>query len=278
MKISNAKTIQKLILEKELNASEFKDKKFLEELIQEQIIHLKRLGTRKAKITLLYEDRLNIFLENRYKIKNLNEYIVSMNQTEISRAQLSKTTSNTKTKKTSVQKGIYLNCLENIDLKVDDEELKINPIPNGSIFINYLSKIEINKDILIVIVENFENLSQIKKQKYLFEIYDKKMLFIFRNSYIYKYLKYFENGIVYYGDIDLAGISIYLNEIKPKVLNHSSFFIPKNIEDLLKNASSKLYFRQYEKYKNLTSSEKCVNDLILLIHKYKTSVEQELFI
>ena len=278
MKISNANIIQKLILEKELNASEFKDKIFLEELIQEQIIHLKKLSARKAKVTLLYEDRLKIFLEKKYKIKNLNEYINSMNQTEISRAQLSKTTSNTKSKKTSVQKGIYLNCLENIDLTIDNEELKISPIPNGSIFINYLSKIEVKKDILIIIVENFENLLQIKKQKYLFEKYNKKILFIFRNSSIYKYLETYENEIIYFGDIDLAGISIYLNEIKPKVLSDSSFFIPQNLEDLLKKADSKLYFKQYERYKNLKNSEKYINDLIFLIHKYKTSIEQEFFI
>ena len=50
------------------------------------------------------------------------------------------------------------------------------------------------------------------------------------------------------------------------------------IEDLLKNASSKLYFKQYEKTKNLKSDEKYLNDLILLIVKYKTTLEQEFLI
>lgn len=278
MKISSAKIIKKLILENELNASELKDKKLLEELIQEQIIHLKRLSTRKAKIILLYKDRLNLFLENKYKIKNLNEYINTINKKEISRSELSKITSNTKSKKTNVQKGIYLNSLENIEIIVDNEKIQVNSILNGSIFINYLSKIEINKDILIVIVENFENLLQIKKQKYLFEIYNKKILFIFRNSAIYEYLKYFENEIIYFGDIDLAGISIYLNEIKSKILNHSSFFIPQNLEELLESANSILYFNQYDKYKNLKSDEKYLENLISLINKYKTTVEQEVLI
>lgn len=278
MKISSAKIIKKLILENELNASELKDKKLLEELIQEQIIHLKRLSTRKAKIILLYKDRLNLFLENKYKIKNLNEYINTINKKEISRSELSKITSNTKSKKTNVQKGIYLNSLENIEIIVDNEKIQVNSILNGSIFINYLSKIEINKDILIVIVENFENLLQIKKQKYLFEIYNKKILFIFRNSAIYEYLKYFENEIIYFGDIDLAGISIYLNEIKSKILNHSSFFIPQNLEELLESANSILYFNQYDKYKNLKSDEKYLENLIALINKYKTTVEQEVLI
>lgn len=278
MKISSAKIIKKLILENELNASELKDKKLLEELIQEQIIHLKRLSTRKAKIILLYKDRLNLFLENKYKIKNLNEYINMINKKEISRSELSKITSNTKSKKTNVQKGIYLNSLENIEIIVDNEKIQVSPILNGSIFINHLSKIEVNKDILIVIVENFENLLQIKKQKYLFEIYNKKILFIFRNSAIYEYLKYFENEIIYFGDIDLAGISIYLNEIKSKILNHSSFFIPQNLEELLESANSILYFNQYDKYKNLKSDEKYLENLISLINKYKTTVEQEVLI
>lgn len=168
MKISSANVIQKLILEKELNASEFKDKKLLDELQEDQIIHLKKLSARKAKVTLLYENRLNIFLENRYKIKDLNEYINTINTKEISREQLVKTASNTKIKKTNVQKGLYLNCCESIEIVVDDEKIQINPIPNGSIFINYLSRIELKEDILIVVVENFENLSQIKKQKSFF--------------------------------------------------------------------------------------------------------------
>lgn len=278
MKISSANVIQKLILEKELNASEFKDKKLLDELQEDQIIHLKKLSARKAKVTLLYENRLNIFLENRYKIKDLNEYINTINTKEISREQLVKTASNTKIKKTNVQKGLYLNCCESIEIVVDDEKIQINPIPNGSIFINYLSRIELKEDILIVVVENFENLSQIKKQKSFFEIYNKKILFIFRNATIYKYLNYLQNEIVYFGDIDLAAISIYMNEIKVKVLNKSSFFIPQNIEYLLKESDSKLYFKQYEKYKNLKSEEEYLNKLILLMHKYKTTLEQEFLI
>lgn len=131
---------------------------------------------------------------------------------------------------------------------------------------------------MIVVVENFENLSQIKKQKSFFEIYNKKILFIFRNATIYKYLNYLQNEIVYFGDIDLAAISIYMNEIKVKVLNKSSFFIPQNIEYLLKESDSKLYFKQYEKYKNLKSEEEYLNKLILLMHKYKTTLEQEFLI
>jgi len=91
-------------------------------------------------------------------------------------------------------------------------------------------------------------------------------------------LKTFENRLIYFGDFDLAGIGIYLNEIKVRN-NNIELFIPKDIEELLnKFGSSKLYKKHYSKYKNLKSSDKTIQNLIDTIHKEQKSLEQEWFL
>ncbi len=276
LRLGTAKILQKLITQKEINGSEFRDKKFLEELKEEKIVHIKQLSSKRVKIILLknFED----YLLNKFNISNLDEFIEVLSKKDISRNELSHISNDTKIKATKVQGGIYINTLEEIQMKIDDEICLINPLTNGSIFINHLSKIELDEDILLVIVENFQNLLSLRKQKYLFSSLDKKLLFVFRNSYLYKYLAEFKNEILYFGDIDLAGVSIFLNDIRPKIKAKSSFFIPQNLELELKNANDVLYFKQYEQYKNLSSNEKYISDLIKLLHKYKKSIEQESFI
>ncbi len=276
LRLSIAKTLQKLRVQKEINGSEFRDKKFLEELKEEKIVHIKQLSSKRVKIILL--KNFDDYLLNKFNISNLENYIEILSKKDVSRNELSHISNDTKIKATKVQGGIYVNTLEEIHIKIDDEICLINPLINGAIFINHLSKIQVDKNILVVIVENFQNLLAMKKQKYLFSGFDKKMLFIFRNSYLYKYLPEFETEILYFGDIDLAGISIFLNDINPKIKTKSSFFIPKDIEFRIQKANSKLYYKQYEQYKNLDSKQKYISNLIKLLHKYKKTIEQESFI
>lgn len=274
MKKSSAKILAKLLEQKQVNGSEFCDKKLLQELLDEKIVHQKQLSFKKKKIILLHKNRLHHFLRSHYKINDLDAYIAIFSK-EATRHELIQTSQGSKTKATHVMQGLYLQTLAPLDIDVDAQTKTITPTPNGAVFISYKSKIALDKNILITVVENFENLLLLQRQQHLFAHLKKPILFVFRNSSLYNFLKTVENEVLYFGDIDLAGIAIYQNEIAPKLTGKSSFFIPQNIQSLLQDAPQELYFKQYEKYKNIQSQNKKLAKLINLIHYCKATIEQE---
>ncbi len=108
----------------------------------------------------------------------------------------------------------------------------------------------------------------------------------FQNSKsIVNWLQTLENQYLHFGDFDLAGIAIYLNEFWKYLDNNKcSFFIPdvisaNNFEILQKNGSSRLYNKQIEKYANFNTYN-CPQIAMLLsaIRGYKKGLVQEFFI
>lgn len=278
MNLSIAKTLKKLIDYDEINGSEFKNKKFLKLLEEESIVKVSQISKTRTKIILNDYEMLDDFLGNEYNIKDLDYYIKVMDDKSSKRSDLVKATGDTKTKNITTISGLYINGYENFQVEVNNEKFNIsNILNNTSFFIHKNNIVKISKDILIVGVENMESLLLIQKQKNLFENYSKKKLFIFINPSMLKLIENLENEYLHFGDFDLAGISIYETKIKPKIKN-SNFFVPTNIEKLIINGNKNLYQKQYEKYKNIKSTEEKVQDLINLINENKRVIEQELLI
>jgi len=278
LSISNAKILQKLILINIINGSEFKNKKLLAQLVEENILKIQQLTPCKSKIHLINFDNLKSYLKNEFNIKDLDKYIEILTSKGISRSELIEVSGDSKTKYIQTQTGLYIAGYENVILSFNEKKFNIANILEGtSLFIHHDTKFTIDKDILIVGVENVENLLQIQKQKYLFEKFKKDKLFVLLNPPMLKFIEISQNKYLHFGDIDLAGISIYETKVKTKIKN-SDFFIPASIEEDLKDGKKQLYFRQYEKYKSLISDTLEIQVLIDLIHKYQKVVEQEIFI
>jgi len=248
------KTLQKLLNEKEVNFSTV-PAKLKNELLDEGLIRIQIISANKKKIVIT-EDFKKVYY-------NLDEIDNSNN-----RAELIKSKTDTKAKKISPQDGLYLNG----KCKLLDFEL---PITNNSVV--FLKDIpDIASDILVVCVENFENIVYARQQFQYFR--DNNILFVYRNSAVLRFIKDLKNDIIYFGDIDLAGINIYLNEIKPKNKN-IVLFIPENIKNIiLEYGSKKLYEKQINKYKNLTSDDEKIQKLINMINQEQKALEQEYFI
>jgi len=248
------KTLLKLKEQKELNYSQV-PKSLIQELKTENLIEIKTLSANKKKI---------LIKEQFYtKYKNLEDI-----QKATSRSELVKTNSHTKAKKISPQDGLYLNG----NCKIGDIQLPI--FTNSALFLKEFPKI--TKNILVVGVENFENLIYFQSQLKYFQ--EKNILFVYRNSAMLRFIDSIENKIIYFGDFDLAGISIYLNEIC-KFNKDVTLFVPNNIEELIKNnGSSELYKNQFAKYKNLSTKISIIQNLINIINKNQKSLEQEYFI
>ncbi len=276
--ISNAKILRKLIEVQIISGSEFKAKKFLEQLKEENILKTQQLNRSQSKIHLINNEDLKSFIKNEFNIKDLNNYIKVMYKEMSSRSEVIKVSGDSKIKNIQTQTGLYLAGYENVILQIDDKKFNIVNILEGtSLFIHQNTMVGFSEDILIVGVENAENLLQIKKQKYLFKNIPKAKLFVLINPTMLKFLETINNEYLHFGDFDLAGISIYETKTKPKI-KKSSFFIPDSIEETIKNGNKELYFKQYEKYKGLKSKNKNIQVLIEIIHKYKKVVEQELFV
>jgi len=248
------KTLLKLKKERTLNYSSI-PKKLLQDLLEEELIQIESSSSSRRKVSV--NSAFDIYYKDLEKI-----------QTAQTRAELILAKTDTKNKKISPQDGLYL-CgnifINNIDL---------NLFEDSALFIKSIPKIE--NDVLVVGVENFENLIYAKKQFYLFE--EVNILFVFRNKKMLEFLETLENRIIYFGDFDLAGIFIYLNEILKRA-KYAKFFLPQNLEYYIDEYGSKeLFQKQINKYKNLITKDRKLQNLIEFINKKHKVLEQEFFI
>jgi len=254
LSLSLAKKLLKLVQNKSINSSEFRNPSKLEELIEEGVVHLQVKG-QNTKILLLSEYKLYIHLK-RFGINSLEDYTYEGMNESRSRSSLSHVSNNTKSFKTQVQAGLYLASFEPLEIGVDSEMMSIYTPNMSSFFLHKNASLELSDDIVIIGVENFENLTSISKQKTLFKDIEKKV-FMYRNKYARDFLSKSFNTYLHFGDFDLAGVNIFLNEIVPRLPHERHrFFIPNNISELLKNGNSEDYFVQMKKYPNLTAKAK----------------------
>ena len=246
------KTLLKLKQERELNYSQI-PKKLLEDLQNEGLVVIKGIKNRKKVVA-------NDFFDEAYP--DLEVVANAQNRSDLAQ------TGDTKAKNIAVMDGFYINgvCkLENITLPIVDESV---------LFIKKLPKIDTTT--LIVIVENFENI--VYAQKLLRYFKNEDILFIYRNKKALEFVETTKNEVIYFGDFDLAGVNIYLNEIL-KRNKDVELFIPKNIKELLiKYGSPKLYKKQFFKYKDIKSDIKEIEQLLKMMHELQKSLEQEWFL
>ncbi|QOY52196.1 DUF7281 domain-containing protein [Candidatus Sulfurimonas baltica] len=247
-------TLLKLKNEKVLNYSQL-PKRLLKELLDDGLIEVKTVSANKKKVIAKDE-----FFTTYYNIEEI--------QNADTRAKLIHAHTDSKHKSLPPQDGLYINGNCSI------EEVKLPLFSQSAIFLKELPNID--KSTLIIGVENFENLIYFEKQCNYFR--NDNILFIFRNKKMLELFEKIENEIIYFGDFDLAGIHIYLNEIFPKN-EKIKFFIPENIEQLLeKFGSRKLYASHLSRYTNMSSDNEQISELISLMHKHQKSLEQEYFL
>jgi hypothetical protein len=92
-------------------------------------------------------------------------------------------------------------------------------------------------------------------------------------------LRSIPNDYLHFGDFDFAGIVIYLHEFKKHLDKKATFFIPNNIDLLIKNLGSKTrYNEQKPNFDMSTISENNLLELIETINRYKKGLDQEIFI
>jgi len=179
-------------------------------------------------------------------------------------------------------KGFLVNSYSPIKGKLNGQDFIVNPAIGSFIFISDFENFEIDDDITIVGVENSKNFSLIHKQSYLFE--NIRPLFISRypqnqNKDVIKWLSSIPNNYLHFGDLDIAGIGIYLNEYKKHLHDKASFFIPESIEvNLNKNGNRERYNNQKVNFNINEIKETELLKLIDIINNQKKGLDQEYYI
>ena len=254
--------------------------KLIDDLVRENIIF--RKGKHKKTLQLLNENNLRIYLENQLQINDLESYILLLENKNSSRAESVKITSDSKKSKERAFKGFLVNCYNPIIAELNNQKLTIHPAWGSFLFIYDYETFKIPENITIIGVENAKNFSQIQDQKHLFK--DLNPLFVSRypqnqNKDLIKWLQSIPNNYLHFGDFDIAGIGIYLNEYKKHLSQKATFFVPENIEiTLRKNGNRERFNNQKLNFKFEAIQEVKILELLEIINVEKKGLDQEYYI
>lgn len=279
--ISNrsAKILQELLQGKTMPASSVKLALF-ETLITEGIL-LKK-GRIKKTIQLLDPKGLHVYLKNQYQINDLEAYIKALEDKDSLRATLVKVAGDSKIKRTRTFKGFLINSYDPLEATLNKRPFLVNPSPGSFLFMYDFQIFIPPVDSTIIGVENSENFRFIEKQAYLFK--DLKPIFVSRypqnqSKDMLQWLQSIPNKYLHFGDFDIAGIGIYLNEYKKHLQEKATFFIPPNIDQLLEDYGDRHRFDiQKENFNPNAICEKKLFQLFKTIQQHKKGLDQEFFI
>jgi hypothetical protein len=252
----------------------------IDDLVKENIIF--RKGKHQKTLQIIDSNHLLIYLENQLQIKNLDLYISLLENKNSSRSESVKITSDSKKSKERAFKGFLVNCYSPIISELNNQTFTINPIVGSFIFIYDYETFKVPKNITIIGVENAKNFSQIQDQKYLFK--DINPLFVSRYPQnqckdLIKWLKSIPNDYLHFGDFDIAGIGIYLNEYKKHLSVKATFFIPENIEiNVRVNGNRERFNNQKINFKIDSIQEVRILKLLEIINLEKKGLDQEYYI
>lgn len=255
--------------------------KLMDQLIAENIIFSK--GKHRRTLRLIDEKGLEFFLANQLQINDLNKYVAALEDENSTRADFTKITTDSKHSKERAFQGFLINCYHPITAELNGKKIKLNPAEGSFVFIYDYEHFKIPKNVTVVGVENAKNFRCIQQQQqYLFEKLNP--LFISRypqnqSKDFIKWMKNTPNDYLHFGDFDLAGIGIYLNEFKKHLGDKANFFIPDNIGDVLRgNGNRERYNRQKKTFKDENITEQGLKTILELIEVEKKGLDQEFYI
>lgn len=249
-------------------------------LVNEGIITIVSRGSVRS-FRMIDPEGCRIYISQNYTSgMKLEDWIeIKSREAEVSRSEQVIKGGNSKLRYSRSFKGFLLNCYMPLEATLHDEPCVLSPLPGTSIFMQDYEYFRIPEDVVVVGIENGENFRYIRRQQYLFE--GMKVLFVSRypqSKDLCDWLKMIPNRYIHFGDIDLAGVSIFLTEFYVNLGERAEFFIPADIENRLKDGSSQLYDNQYLRYKTMPVSDERLIPLVDMIHKYRRGYEQEGYI
>lgn len=253
----------------------------VKKMLQDGILQKQQKSKSKAIVYIVQKEALAAYLHNHFGISSLEEYINGFSAQTLSRAAVTAIAGNSKLINIRTFKGFLINCYQPVEAVLNGKKITLRPAEGSFIFISDYENFSVDAAVTIVGLENAENFSQVKKQEYLFK--NISPLFVCRypqSNDLVKWLQSVPNQYLHFGDLDFAGMEIYLSAYKKHLGKRASFFVPPNTEDLLQKFGNKdLFNKQYKNTAQFSSvTEETILQLNSLLLKYKKVLEQEIFI
>ena len=278
--IGIAQKVKQMLDGEEVQSSKLKQSIVLK-MVEDGAIQYRNISKSKRMYFIKNVENLNNYLRTEFGINNLNQYIEQINNPNLTRSEAIEISSNSKVKNIRTFKGFLVNCYQLINATINNTPTVINPTEGTFTFIYDFETFIIPKNITIVGIENPENFRYINKQVRLFK--NITPLFISRypqNKDLIKWIKNTPNNYLHFGDFDFEGINIFLNEYKKHIGNKAEFFIPDEIEKMIRErGNATVYDTQIYKRPKLNNiNDIAILDLIKIIDKHKKTLEQEYLI
>ena len=224
------------------------------------------------------------YLAGKYHLTDLEETLSMLAKKEADRAKQVQLTGDSKFVHHRVMKGFLVNSYEPVNALLNGKTFIILP-PDGSYFFIYdYERFSIPEDTLVIGIENSENFRKISQQKWLFDNMYPNRTILFVSRYpqnesrdLVRWLQSVNNEYVHFGDLDLAGIRIFLTEFHRYLSDRASFLIPTDYEDSIRQGSSDRYNAQLQSTKNMVIDDPRLQALVDCINKYHRGYDQEGF-
>ncbi len=278
--ISIAKKLLQMVQGERLPASSLQYD-VVQKMVEDGVVQKIQSGKSKAILLVNNGDALLQYVSNRFSISNLQAYVDQYATDDLSRSEAVMLSGNSKLKSIRTFKGFLVNAYSYINASLQGQAIEIKPPGGSAFFVHNYDSFTLNPYVTVVGVENSENFFCAAQQQYLFESI--QPLFVSRYPQghdLIKWLQMIPNPYLHFGDFDFEGINIYLYEYKRYLGDRATFFIPENIEALLvQYGNRELYNRQQDRMHALKEiDEPALHPLVLLFHKHKKCLEQEVLI
>ena len=253
---------------------------FYEQMRNDGILIAITHGSRKS-YRAVNPETFRDYLENKFNIRNLEQSLEILQQENPDRAAQVAVTGDSKFKKTRTFTGFLVNTIQPIATKINGRDFTISPAEGTFTFISDYQSFIIDDDVVIVGIENAENFRYLSRQKYLFDF--AKCLFVSRypqnqSKDFINWMLQNSNQYYHFGDFDVAGLNIFVNEYKKHLGNRAKLFVPNDIEKFFElYGNHELFYNQKINF-DLNGQDDAVKNIYNLINKYQKGLEQEALI
>ncbi|MDE5813369.1 MAG: DUF2220 domain-containing protein [Muribaculaceae bacterium] len=256
-------------------------KSLVETFVDEGILTVEYHKTKRCLIAPNSNALAGVLPKYNEALKDLDAAVRLLTE-DNSRAAQAALSGNSKTNSKRAMPGFLVNSYTRIECMLCGQPFAIEPAEGSAVYMADWQTFIPPVSTLIIVIENTENFLRIREHKKLFDDLlqqkESEILFVSRYAFssdLMAWLASIPNRYLHFGDFDLAGIAICLNQFLPYVKERGSFLIPSDIERRLKNGSRKRYDEHYQRYSNLTTTDEVLYNLISLIHKYRRTYDQE---
>lgn len=264
-------------------------------MMEEGVLLVTAHGTRK-QVKAVSATRLRQYAASRLNLPDLERARELLTQTDADRASMVKITGDSKYKSHRTFPGFPVACLHPIEAKLQGEPILLRPQKGAFTYVSDYSTFEIPEDVAVVGIENGENFRRLEGQRHFFmsnlpallpgsstqtgAVTD-HCLFVCRypqNGSLVRWLQRIPNPYIHFGDLDLAGVHIFLTEFYQYLGPRASFLIPSDFRERLLKGSPERYVAQYARFANMQVTDPRVQPLVDAINACHRGYDQEGYI